>query len=347
MSRKQRPPRQQTSVDNGAHMRRKRRLLHVLVSGVATLFMSWVIIYCVPRIVDVVRAYNFHASDSIVFIRKRLELSDRGTDIFYASSPAIQSKDEFNASCQAQERTVAILGCFAEDKIYLYNLQNTELDGTLEVTAAHEMLHAAYQRLTIAEKYWLDKRIVAQYEKVKEDPTIKELMQYYAKAEPGAEINELHSILGTTLVKLDPDLENYYKHYFKNRTSVVALNAKYNQVFNEIRDKTAALETKIAVEEPEITQALASYDSDRAQLEKAITSFNSRATSGKFTSQAAFVAERNSLSNQVDELNARRDDINAKVATYNADIVELNAISMRTTDLYQSMNGATQTEEVK
>ena len=347
MSKEQRPPRQQTSVDNGAHLRRKRRWLRVVVSGAATLFMSWVIIYCVPRIVDVVRAYNFHASDSIVFIRKRLELSDRGTDIFYASTPVIQSKDEFNANCQAQERTAAILGCFAADKIYLYNLQNTELDGTLEVTAAHEMLHAAYQRLTIAERYWLDKRILAQYEKVKEDPIIKELMQYYAKAEPGAEINELHSILGTIEAKLDPDLENYYKHYFKNRATVVALNAKYNKVFSEIRDRTAALETKIAAEEPEITQALFSYDTDRAQLEKAIVSFNSRATGGKFTSQAAFVVERNSLTSQVDELNTRRDDINIKVATYNADIAELNAISTRTTVLYQSMNGATPTEEVK
>ena len=347
MSREPRPPRQQTSVDDGARAQHKHKWLRVVLSGIGTLFISWVIIYCVPRIIDVARAYNFHAPDSIVFIKKRLELTDRGTDIFYASTPAVEEKTEFNKNCQTEERSTAILGCFSKDKIYLYNLKNSELDGTLEVTAAHEMLHAAYQRLTIAEHVWLDKRIVAQYDKVKNDASMKELMAYYSKAEPGEEVNELHSILGTTLAKLDPDLENYYKRYFNNRSTVVSLNAKYNKVFTEISEKTTALETKIAAEEPDITQALATYDSDRAQLEKTIASFNSRAKASKFTSQASFDSERNALMRQVEELNARRDDINIKVSTYNADVAELTKLSTRTTALYQSMNGATQTEEVK
>lgn len=293
-----------------------------------------------PNIIDVVRAYNFHAPPAVVAINKRLKLADRGTDIFYASTPQIDEKDAFNANCGTEERTTAILGCFYKDKIYLYDLKNTDLDGTLEVTAAHEMLHAAYQRLTMFERWWVDKIIVAEYDKVKDDTVIKQLMAYYTKAEPGAEIDELHSILGTVMAKLDPDLENYYAKYFRDRAAVVALNTKYNQVFDDIRTQSEVLEKKLSIEEPEITTLLAQYEADRATLEADIASFNAKAKANQFATQAAFNTERNGLLARIDELNARRDVINAKVETYNADVEALNKLSIYTNELYQSMNGA-------
>ncbi|MEO5949545.1 MAG: hypothetical protein ABIP74_04005 [Candidatus Saccharimonas sp.] len=300
-----------------------------------------------PQIIDTVRAYNFHAPAKVVAIDKRLQLTDRGTDIFYASSPEVDSQSDFNKNCQTQERTTAILGCFYKDKIFLYDLQNTELDGTLEVTAAHEMLHAAYQRLTILERAWLDKRIVAAYETVKNNATIKELMAYYSKAEPGAEVDELHSILGTVIAELSPELEGYYGRYFKNRAVVVALNTKYNQVFEEIKAESAAIEARLKAAEPQIANLLSDYDADRSKLEAAIMSFNARADGGKFSSQSAFYAERAAIVAQISALNARKDDINNKVIAYNADVAELNKISLRSNELYQSMNGAVGTETLQ
>lgn len=290
--------------------------------------------------VDVVRAYNFHASAQISAIDNRLQLTDRGTDIFYASSPEIDEQATFNANCGTEERSAAILGCFYKDHIYLYDLKNSELDGTLEVTAAHEMLHAAYQRLTIFERYWLDQKIVDEYNKVKNDDTIKQLMSYYDKAEPGAEVDELHSILGTVIKTLSPDLEAYYARYFKNRVSVVALNEKYNQVFAQIRAQSTQLENKLAAEEPEINQLLAQYDTDRVQLEADVAAFNAKAKANQFTSQEQFTQERNVLLARIDELSKRRDMINQKVAVYNADVEALNKLSVRTNELYKSMNGA-------
>ena len=311
------------------------------------MLLSWVIIFFVPQIIDTIRAYNFHAPAKVAAIDKRLQLTDRGTDIFYASSPEIDMQVIFNKNCQTQERTTAILGCFYKDSIYLYDLQNSELDGTLEVTAAHEMLHAAYQRLTMAEHVWLDKRIVAAYETVKEDPTIKQLMAYYSKAEPGAEVDELHSILGTVIEKLSPDLESYYGRYFKDRSIVVTLNAQYNKVFAEIKAETEAIEVRLKAAEPEIASLLSQYDADRVKLEAAITKFNARADAGQFSSQASFYAERASIVAQINVLNGRKDVINAKVIAYNADVAELNKISLHTNLLYQSMNGAEATETLQ
>ena len=340
MSERPKRPSRHAPVDDDARKSRRHKWLRVAASGLGTLLLSWVIVFCVPNVVDVVRAYNFHAPAPVSAINKRLKLADRGTDIFYASNPQIDEKDAFNANCGTQERSTAILGCFYKDRIYLYDLKNTELDGTLEVTAAHEMLHAAYQRLTMFERWWVDKMIVAEYDKVKDDTIIKQLMAYYTVAEPGAEIDELHSILGTVMAKLDPDLEHYYTKYFNDRAAVVALNTKYNQVFNDIQTQSEALEQKLSIEEPEITTLLVQYDADRTKLEADIASFNARAKANQFATQAAFNSERSGLLIRIDELNTRRDIINAKVVTYNADVEALNKLSMHTNELYQSMNGA-------
>lgn len=347
MSEKPKQPNAHALADPDRKARGRRRWRRVLVSGVSTLCISWVIVYFVPHVVDMVRAYNFRAPSSIVAIDKRLALTDRGTDIFYASYPQIDEKTTFNNNCQTQERTAAILGCFYKDRIFLYNLQKDELDGTLEVTAAHEMLHAAYQRLTILERWWVDKQIVAEYQKVKDQPMIKELMAYYTQAEPGAEIDELHSILGTVVTNLGPDLESYYGRYFKDRASVVALTAKYNKVFADLKAQSDAIEARLAVAEPEITALLAQYDATRATLEADIAVFNTRAHAGQFESQAAFDAERAAMLLRVNALNAQRDSINAKVAAYNADVAALNKISIHTNELYQSMNGAQTAETVQ
>jgi hypothetical protein len=301
------------------------------------------IYYCIPRVIDTVRAYNFHAPANIVAIDTRLKFTARGTDIFYASSPQIDSQQEFNNNCGTQERTSAILGCFYKDTIYLYDLKNSELDGTLEVTAAHEMLHAAYQRLSVVERLVVDQMIKEEYEKVKDNSTIKELMSYYSTSEPGEEINELHSILGTTIATLSPNLEHYYSRYFKDRAVVVSLNAQYNRVFAQLNAQTDELEKKLAASEPEITQLLSQYDADRTELETDVANFNARAKAGQFSSQTTFNNERDALLGRITELNKRQATINAKVAEYNADVKELNTISTHTNELYQSMNGATAT----
>lgn len=326
---------------------RKHRWLRVILTGVITLVLSGVILFVVPRVIDVVRARNFNASAEIAAIDKRLKLTDRGTTIFYASTPQIDERTTFNQHCQSEERTAAILGCFYQDKIYLYDLQNEELDGTLEVTAAHEMLHAAYQRLSLVEKWWVDQKIVAEYEKVKNDPDVQELMSYYTQAEPGREVNELHSILGTIMTTLSPDLENYYNQYFEDRGSVVSLNQRYNEVFAQLQEKTDEIEARLSAAEPVITRLIASYDADRTQLEADIASFNAKAKANKFTSMDEFYAERSALLARIDALNAKRDEINAKISAYNKDVAALNEVSVHANELYQSMNGVDSTESIQ
>ncbi len=318
----------------------KRIVIRTIVTTLLTIAVSAFVTLYGQRVVDMTMAAQYQPSDKISSVNERLDLTSRGTDLFYASKPAIQGAETFNANCQSQERTTAILGCYYKSQIYLYDIQNQNLDGTLEVTAAHEMLHAAYERLNFIEKIQVDKMIERQYEVIKNDSALKKTMEYYRTAEPNDLVNELHSILGTTVVKLNPDLESYYGQYFSDRQDIVKLNEKYNAIFGEVSKKAEELSVKIKAMEPEIQAELATYDADRAQMELDIESFNQRATSGGFTTQSSFYAARNALMARTAALNARRDAINAKVNEYNAYVEELNNLSVKAYELNKSINGA-------
>ena len=299
-----------------------------------------------PQLLDEFRAQQYTPSSHISAIEQRVTLTSAGRRIFYATSPEVQDSGQFNGSCHSVERTTAILGCYYRDRIYLYNVQNDELDGALDVTAAHELLHAAYARLNAFERQKVDGLVRAAYQKVKDEPTLKRLMEYYKQAEPGAEVNELHSILGTTIANLDSELERHYARYFTNRASIVALNQRYTQVFSELDQQAASLKTKISTEESALKTETDAYQNELNQLNSDIQSFNQRAASGDFSSQE-FYAARNVLSGRVAALNRRQNQLNARISAYNTMIVEYNKLAVRAQQLNQSMNGVSAPSEVK
>jgi hypothetical protein len=288
---------------------------------------------------DIVLARTFEPSAEVSMVNQRLKLTPGGTTLLYASHASIEGSDSFNQSCQSGERTAAILGCYYKRQIYLYDITNPELDGATEVTAAHEMLHAAYDRLNFFERNRIDQLIKNEYDNLKKDPVIAEEMAYYQKAEPGAEINELHSIIGTTVATVSPELESYYKRYFTDRSSIVALNASYNAVFTDLTKQAEQLQNEINQQERELKLELSNYDSDRQQLEGDIQAFNDRASSHGFSSQSSFNTARNALIARVSEMNDRRSGINAAVESYNNKIAELSKLSVKVNEINKSLNG--------
>lgn len=318
---------------------KKRRAVSRLVALCAVLGLTVGVFFYGSVAADWVRASQFTPTKQLAGVAARIDFSDRGQQIFYATAPAIQEKVDFNKSCTSTERTVAILGCYYLDRIYLYNINNAELDGTLEVTAAHEMLHAAYHRLNYFERRRVDAMVSAEYEKVKNQPEISQTMQYYKTAEPGAELDELHSIIGTTLANLPSELERYYAQYFDDRAAVVALNAKYNEVFSELNAQADELQKKIDSEGQALKADTASYQIGLTQLNFDIKSFNDRADAGAFRTQSEFTTARAALERRVAELDAQRTALNARVDAYNAAIEALNKLAVHANQLNESMNG--------
>lgn len=311
----------------------------VVVPVVSTIVLSAVTLLYGNRVYDFVAARLAKPSTEVVAIHDAIGMTAEGSDVFYASNPSVETGAQFNESCSSSERTAAILGCYYKRTIYIYNVTNAELAKAEDVTAAHEMLHAAYERLNFIDKSHVDAMIKVEYAKQKNNTELRALMKYYEQTEPDALTNELHSILGTTVASLSPDLEAYYGRYFTNRSKIVAMNTTYTSVFSSIENQSNQLSAKIDAMKPQIEADLASYNNQLSQLDTDIATFNTRAATGYYTTQAAFNADRSVLANRVEALNALRSDINARVNEYNGYIAELKKLSVRVGELNSSING--------
>ena len=287
---------------------------------------------------DTYRASTFTPPAAVAAVEGSIKLTPTAQRTFRATQPAIEASDQFNAHCKSTERTAAILGCYYGDKIYLFD-ENAELAGAKEVTAAHELLHAQYARLNIFERPKVDAMIKKAYQKVKNEPEIAKAMEYYREAEPGAELDELHSIIGTTIGELDSDLEQYYARYFTDRASIIAKNQAYTAVFTRVNARAEALQSKLQSAAKQIKQDVEAYQSDLSQINADINSFNERARSGEFSSQADFTVARSALQQRISAINARQGSLNSRIKAYNDDVATLKSLAVKADQLNQSING--------
>lgn len=308
----------------------------LVISGAVIVASAWVF-FNRQQVLDYISVWTYRPSASVAAIEQRTEMTDKGKFIFYATKPEISDASTFNKECPRQEVGNPILGCYtSNDRIYIYNLTDTQLDGMKEVTAAHEMLHAVWQRTSDADKQRIGAELNAAYNKL-DNPELKARMDYYQRTEPGEFINELHSILGTEISNLDPDLENYYSQYF-NRADVLALHDKYNGFYTGLSSQAADLYNKMQALGTSIDSRSKTYNQDAAQLSADITSFNNRANSGNFSSQSQFNSERSQLIARSNQLDAERNAINSDIDTYNTYYNQYQQIASQIQLLNDSMD---------
>jgi chaperonin cofactor prefoldin len=289
-------------------------------------------------VIDNITVWQFKPSSEVQSIVERAHLKEEGKFYLYASQAEVDEAAAFNSVCQKREEHSAILGCYTARRIYIYDVDNPQLDGIKEVTAAHEMLHAAWDRLSDDERNRLAALLETEYSKIA-DEALRERMDYYARAQPGERANELHSIIGTEVRNLSPELEQHYAKYFEDRSVVVGLHEKYQSVFTSLDSRAKQIETELSTLKSEIEQMMANYNASVAQLNTDIAAFNSRAqTSGGFSSQSEFNRQRQSLANRVDELATLRETINTKISRYNTLASELQSINSQSQALNQSID---------
>ena len=231
-------------------------------------------------------------------------MNAEGRKLFFVNKPALQEKAAFYKSCEEGETTI-VLGCYKpNDGIFVLNVTDARLEGIMQVTSAHEMLHVAYERLSSREKKTINAELDRVYNTLN-NPQLTEKIGVYKNS--GADIhNELHSILGTEVVNLSPVLEAHYKKYFINRAQVTALSAKYQAVFQERRD------------------TLTRYDADLVRLEGLVKTNNAILD----TDQASITAENGRLDALLKA--DRIEEYNAAVPAYNARVSEFKSLLYQT-----------------
>lgn len=289
-------------------------------------------------IVDSIRFWQYQPSAAVIGVTDKVDFTDNGKFLFYASQPTIDDSKSFNAECDRKEQSTAVLGCYVADRIHIYDVTDTRLEGIKEVTAAHEMLHAAYARLSPGEKARIDGLIEKEYEKMKDNAEFAERMAFYERTEPGERDNELHSIIGTEVASISQELEQYYKKYFSNRAKLVDYYNAYHKVFTSLDAERKNLSKRLDTLNAQIKAATNQYNADATTVKADIAAFNDRANSGDFTSQAQFNKERAALVSRTEQLSARRASIIAMLDEYDRLRIEYNNIVTESNELYKSID---------
>lgn len=288
-------------------------------------------------LIDSYLAWQYKPSAEIAAITDRTRLTDEGKFYFYASHPELNDRQSFNNACTAKDSEQSVvLGCYTGMRIYVFDIDNPKLDGIKEVTAAHEMLHAAYDRLSVAERKRIDSLVQAQLSKIT-DERVLGLVKEYDKTEPGERLNELHSILGTEVAQLSPELETYYRQYFKDRSAVVTLAVSYGAVFDELKSRASGLLAELTTLADRIDARNAEYTAAAQKLNNDIEAFNTRARGGQMT-RAQFDSERATLEAAQSELQSLYDVLKADIALYDTRRDELEAINSESEFLNRSID---------
>lgn len=289
-------------------------------------------------VVDAIQYYQYNPTSAVKEVASDTGLTNDALFTFYATRPSVESSQAFNQHCQRKEADSPILGCYSANRIYIFDVTDDRLEGVKAVTAAHELLHAEYERLPDTEKRRLQPLLQAVYQNVT-DSDLEARMDYYEKTEPGEAFNELHSIIGTEFGSIGPELEKYYARYFKDRQSLVKLHDKVDQTFESLSEEADNLVNQIERLAYSINSDTQSYNQQIASLNQAVESFNTRASrTGGFTTQNEFQAARQQLVNQSNQLGDFRQQIQLNIAEYKKLLARLDAINAESASLNQSLD---------
>jgi hypothetical protein len=276
---------------------------------------------------------DYQAPASISAIAGDTTMSAYGRRLFYVNKPQLQDKPAFYKSCEEGETTI-VLGCYKPKQgIYLLDVEDQRLNGVEQVTAAHEMLHAAYDRLDSSQKKEINSKLNAFYQTM-DDEQLKSKIELYKKS--GADIsNELHSILGTEVQTLSPELETYYQQYFSNRKVVSAFALQYQAVFNQRKERLEALDLRLSEIEKEVQTNNSELDRQQTIINAEAKKLEALLNKGLIDEYNAGVADYNKMLVPYKALVAKTKGL---IADYKTTLEERNTVAVEAQELNKALD---------
>lgn len=189
--------------------------------------------------------------------------------LFYRQEPMIAPPEVFWEQCKVPHGTI-VLGCYLGEgrgsKIVIQHVTDQRFAGTMEVTAAHEMLHAAYDRLEPRLRESIFEQLHVVRSQVN-NPRLLSLLQDYEAQGRERYGHELYAHLGTELEDFgNPALEAHFQRYFRDRHQVVALAEQSLQVVAKYEQQADVLAVEIGQLEEQLISTYAGLEKAEARL---------------------------------------------------------------------------------
>lgn len=290
---------------------------------------------------DQLVAYQFEAPEEILSYARQAGMSATGELYFKTSLPQIVPVYEFERYCTRNEPGIGVLGCYTlrDGRIYLYDVTDERLVSIEPVVAAHEMLHAAWARISPTEQERLATLLEEGFATLPADHQLRSRIQSYEDNNPASRIPELYAIIGTEITPVPALLEEHYAIYFDDRSKVVALADELYRVFDTVEAELNTLAQELESKAAEIEGLRFAYEDESGALNAAILAFNDKAAiPGAFPSRSEFESTRDALIDRQSRLASMRISLQTKIDEYNERLEELTRLNSEVSELNQGIN---------
>jgi hypothetical protein len=258
---------------------------------------------------------GYRPSPDIAALAARTTMTGVGRLYFYASAPQVITGQPFASSCpSAEASTQEILGCYHDHHIYVLKVTRSDLVTVIDVTAAHEMLHAVYQDMSSEQHALYDPQLSAFYD-ASPDVHLHQIVPLYEQRTPQNRASELHSLVGSQVGGLTPQLDEYYRQYFKDRNVIVNAYNVYISVFDNLIGQLHDLQAQLDDLRGQIDSVRAQANSAGGQADSLSAQIQSLRAQGRIAESNTLVGAQNAA---VDRANGFAHQANALIDQYNA-----------------------------
>ncbi len=291
------------------------------------------------------RLRSYQPPAAIQQLVSQTTMTDYARRLFYINRPELLSSvDTFRKRCPDSQDTV-VLGCYHPKQrgIYIYDVKEPDLQGITQVTAAHEDLHAAYDRLSDKDRQYVNGLLQDYYDHGLTDARVKSQIQLYQKTEPDDILDEMHSTFGTEITDLPPALEEYYKRYFINRAVVATYEKQYEQAFTARQQVLQADDSQLTAMKDQIDSRQAALAAQLAQLQATKRQLDRLLAAGE---NDAYNAGVDSYNGQVSSYNTSLSSLRTYIKAYNDLVTARNRVAEELNALNHAQDTRLQPESV-
>jgi hypothetical protein len=283
--------------------------------------------------------FGYHPAADVAGLVSADGFTGTAEHMYYINRPEIVAKAGFRDRCNAKQEETIVLGCYkgAQSGIYILKITDDDrLNGVMQVTAAHEMLHAAYDRLPQKQKTQVNGWLMDYYQHQLTDDRIKQTIEAYKQTEPDALVDEMHSIFGTEVANLPTPLEQYYTRYFKNRATVVTYTSSYESEFTKRKELVAQYDSRLE----SLKQLIDQEEKSLQNQAKAINAESARLDSLRGNNQ---ITEYNAAVPPYNQSIARYTNLanvyEQQISQFNQLLKERNSIALEQQQLIHELSG--------
>jgi hypothetical protein len=216
-------------------------------------------------------------SEDVTRMADRMGLSEEGRILFEDSRPQLMDSAAFLQVCDFDDYDGSgkeAAGCYYYGtaarfgQIGIFQQPDDRYANRWVVTAAHELLHAAYDRLPIAEREPLDALLEARWALVPADDPIQASLVWSVGPHSESRPTEQFAYIGSEIFEgIDPALESYFARYFADRSAINAAQAADRDVWAGLLLELETAGAAVVAQQQSANNGRSTLDFDRSQLD--------------------------------------------------------------------------------